>query len=73
MQLIFVYVELDNEDVGKPVADYFGIAGNAPTVISSILLSSGMCILISSDFICYSTIESIGIIYFYVGSCLHRK
>ncbi|OAY38003.1 protein disulfide isomerase-like 1-4 [Manihot esculenta] len=33
-KLIFVYVELDNEDVGKPVADYFGIAGNAPTVLA---------------------------------------
>ncbi|KAF2284658.1 hypothetical protein GH714_028868 [Hevea brasiliensis] len=33
-QLVFVYVELDNEDVGKPVADYFGITGNAPTVLA---------------------------------------
>ncbi|XP_071734861.1 protein disulfide isomerase-like 1-4 [Rutidosis leptorrhynchoides] len=32
-KLIFVYVELDNEDVGKPVADYFGITGDAPQVI----------------------------------------
>lgn len=31
-QLIFVYVELDNEDVGKPVGDYFGITGDAPQV-----------------------------------------
>ncbi|KAK1421202.1 hypothetical protein QVD17_23371 [Tagetes erecta] len=29
-KLIFVFVELDNEDVGKPVADYFGITGDAP-------------------------------------------
>lgn len=35
MQLIFVYVALDNEEVGKPVADYFGASGNEPTVISS--------------------------------------
>ncbi|KAK1421618.1 hypothetical protein QVD17_24098 [Tagetes erecta] len=32
-KLIFVFVELDNEDVGKPVADYFGITGDAPQVI----------------------------------------
>ncbi|XP_023751529.1 protein disulfide isomerase-like 1-4 [Lactuca sativa] len=32
-KLIFVYVELDNEDVGKPVGDYFGITGDAPQVI----------------------------------------
>lgn len=28
-------MEIDNEDVGKPVADYFGITGNAPKVIIS--------------------------------------
>ncbi|KAI4334405.1 hypothetical protein L6164_019103 [Bauhinia variegata] len=33
-KLIFVHVEMDNEDVGKPVSDYFGITGNAPTVIA---------------------------------------
>lgn len=32
-KLIFVFVELDNEDVGKPVADFFGIVGDAPQVI----------------------------------------
>ncbi|XP_028757057.1 protein disulfide isomerase-like 1-4 isoform X1 [Neltuma alba] len=32
-KLIFVHVEMDNEDVGRPVADYFGITGNAPQVI----------------------------------------
>ncbi|XP_076887166.1 protein disulfide isomerase-like 1-4 [Bidens hawaiensis] len=32
-KLIFVYVEVDNEDVGKPVADYFGVTGDAPQVI----------------------------------------
>jgi protein disulfide-isomerase A1 len=32
-KLIFVYVEMDNEDVGKPVSDYFGITGDAPQVI----------------------------------------
>lgn len=33
MQLIFVYVEIDNEEVGKPVSEYFGINGNGPEVI----------------------------------------
>lgn len=33
MQLLFVYVEMDNEDTGRPVADYFGIEGNASKVI----------------------------------------
>uniref|UniRef100_A0A2P2L951 protein disulfide-isomerase n=1 Tax=Rhizophora mucronata TaxID=61149 RepID=A0A2P2L951_RHIMU len=32
-KLIFVYVEMDNEDVGRPVSDYFGISGTAPKVI----------------------------------------
>ncbi|XP_068665177.1 protein disulfide isomerase-like 1-4 [Aristolochia californica] len=32
-KLIFVYVEMDNEDVGKPVSDYFGITGTGPTVL----------------------------------------
>eukprot|EP00262_Sarcandra_glabra_P018747 TRINITY_DN684_c0_g1_i1.p1 TRINITY_DN684_c0_g1~~TRINITY_DN684_c0_g1_i1.p1 ORF type:complete len:577 (+),score=126.14 TRINITY_DN684_c0_g1_i1:133-1863(+) len=31
-KLIFVYVEMDNEDVGKPVSDYFGVA-DGPTVL----------------------------------------
>ncbi|KAL0460201.1 UNVERIFIED_CONTAM: protein disulfide isomerase-like 1-4 [Sesamum latifolium] len=29
-KLIFVYVQVDNEEVGKPVADYFGVAGDSP-------------------------------------------
>ncbi|KAF7805585.1 protein disulfide isomerase-like 1-4 [Senna tora] len=33
-KLIFVHVELDNEDVGKPVSDYFGISGNDPKVLA---------------------------------------
>ncbi|XP_024995398.1 protein disulfide isomerase-like 1-4 [Cynara cardunculus var. scolymus] len=32
-KLIFVYVDMDNEDVGKPVGDYFSITGDAPQVI----------------------------------------
>ncbi|PSS14395.1 Protein disulfide isomerase-like [Actinidia chinensis var. chinensis] len=32
-KLIFVYVEMDNEEVGMPVADYFGITGNSQKVI----------------------------------------
>ncbi|KAE9616677.1 putative protein disulfide-isomerase [Lupinus albus] len=33
-KLIFVHVEMDNEDVGKPVADYFGISGSGPKVLA---------------------------------------
>ncbi|KAL9322773.1 hypothetical protein ACSQ67_010826 [Phaseolus vulgaris] len=33
-KLIFVYVDLDNEDVGKPVSEYFGISGDAPKVLA---------------------------------------
>ncbi|KAK3018801.1 hypothetical protein RJ639_005039 [Escallonia herrerae] len=32
-KLIFVYVEMDNEEFGRPVAEYFGITGSAPRVI----------------------------------------
>lgn len=32
LQLLCVYVEMDNEDVGKPVSDYFGVQGDAPRV-----------------------------------------
>lgn len=28
-----MYVQMDNEDVGKPVSEYFGITGEAPKVI----------------------------------------
>lgn len=32
LQIIFIYVEIDNEDVGKPVAEYFGVSGDGPNV-----------------------------------------
>ncbi|XP_021746256.1 protein disulfide isomerase-like 1-4 [Chenopodium quinoa] len=32
-KLIFVYVQLDNEDTGKPVAEFFGVSGDEPKVI----------------------------------------
>ncbi|KAM7259081.1 hypothetical protein ACFE04_014822 [Oxalis oulophora] len=32
-KLIFVYVDLDNENDGRPVADYFGVTGDAPKVV----------------------------------------
>ncbi|KAL2507523.1 Protein disulfide isomerase-like 1-4 [Forsythia ovata] len=32
-KLIFVHVDMDNEDVGKPVADYFGVTGDASKVL----------------------------------------
>lgn len=33
-KIIFVYVQLDNGDTGKPVADYFGVTGDGPKVIA---------------------------------------
>ncbi|CAL5363489.1 unnamed protein product [Camellia sinensis] len=33
-KLIFVYVEMDNEDFGRPVSEYFGVSGDAPRVIA---------------------------------------
>ncbi|KAI7735975.1 hypothetical protein M8C21_022387 [Ambrosia artemisiifolia] len=33
-QALFVYVPMDEEDAGKPVAEYFGIDGDAPRVIA---------------------------------------
>ncbi|KAK4487587.1 hypothetical protein RD792_005764 [Penstemon davidsonii] len=33
-KLVCVYVDLDNEEVGGPVSDYFGVSGDAPTVLA---------------------------------------
>jgi protein disulfide-isomerase A1 len=33
VQLLFVFVERDNEEVGEPVANYFGITGQETTVM----------------------------------------
>ncbi|XP_030962083.1 protein disulfide isomerase-like 1-4 [Quercus robur] len=33
-KLVFVHVEMDNEDVGKPVSEYFGVSGDDPKVIA---------------------------------------
>ncbi|XP_073123442.1 protein disulfide isomerase-like 1-4 [Henckelia pumila] len=33
-KLLCVYVELDNEDVGKEVSEYFGVSGASPRVIA---------------------------------------
>ncbi|KAL3618536.1 Protein disulfide isomerase-like 1-4 [Castilleja foliolosa] len=32
-KIVFIHVEIDNEEEGKPVADYFGVAGDAPKVL----------------------------------------
>lgn len=37
MQLLFVFVERDNEEVGEPVANYFGITGQETTVMTCVL------------------------------------
>nr|XP_043631635.1 protein disulfide isomerase-like 1-4 [Erigeron canadensis] len=33
-KILFVYVPMDDEDAGKPVAEYFGIDGDVPRVIA---------------------------------------
>lgn len=33
-KLIFVYVEVDNEDIGTPVSEYFGVSGDGPNVLA---------------------------------------
>ncbi|RVW38754.1 Protein disulfide isomerase-like 1-4 [Vitis vinifera] len=33
-KIIFVYVEMDNEEIGRPVSDYFGVTGDAPKVLA---------------------------------------
>ncbi|XP_020095379.1 protein disulfide isomerase-like 1-4 [Ananas comosus] len=33
-KLIFIYVERDNEDVGVPVSNYFGVTGDGPKVLA---------------------------------------
>ncbi|KAL4284293.1 hypothetical protein GQ457_16G011360 [Hibiscus cannabinus] len=33
-KLIFVYVQVDNEDYGRPVADYFGVTGDGPKILA---------------------------------------
>jgi protein disulfide-isomerase A1 len=33
-KLLFVFVERDNEEVGEPVANYFGITGQETTVLA---------------------------------------
>lgn len=38
MQLIFVYVEMDDAEAGRPVAEYFGVEENAPKVLLLYLL-----------------------------------
>ncbi|XP_039037633.1 protein disulfide isomerase-like 1-4 [Hibiscus syriacus] len=33
-KLIFVYVQVDNEDFGRPVAEYFGVSGDGPKILA---------------------------------------
>ncbi|QHO37515.1 Protein disulfide isomerase [Arachis hypogaea] len=35
-KLVFVHVDMDNEDAGKPVASFFGITGKGPKVLAYI-------------------------------------
>lgn len=33
-KILFVYIQVDDEDTGKPVAEYFGVTGDAPKVLA---------------------------------------
>ncbi|RRT74539.1 hypothetical protein B296_00022443 [Ensete ventricosum] len=66
LKLIFVYVEMDNEDVGKPVSDNFGVTGDDPQVM--FLISCPNFILLTSDITISSTIVDI---YMYAPWCGH--
>uniref|UniRef100_A0A7C9EU26 Protein disulfide-isomerase n=1 Tax=Opuntia streptacantha TaxID=393608 RepID=A0A7C9EU26_OPUST len=33
-KILFVYVQVDDEDTGKPVAEYFGVTGDAPKMLA---------------------------------------
>ncbi|KAJ4978328.1 hypothetical protein NE237_009108 [Protea cynaroides] len=33
-KLVFIYVEMDNEEVGKPVSEFFGVTGDGPHVLA---------------------------------------
>jgi hypothetical protein len=46
MQLLFVFVERDNEEVGEPVANYFGITGQETTVMPFMFVILFFCALI---------------------------
>lgn len=46
---------MDNEDVGKPVSDYFGVTGDDPQV-NMFLISCPNFVLLTSDITISSTI-----------------
>ncbi|KAG0502257.1 hypothetical protein HPP92_002329 [Vanilla planifolia] len=50
-KLIFVFVEIDNEDVGKPVSDYFGVTGDGPIVLAYLGNEDGRKYLLDGEFI----------------------
>ncbi|CAI9105099.1 OLC1v1003953C1 [Oldenlandia corymbosa var. corymbosa] len=49
-KLIFVYVEMDNEDTGKPVAEYFGVDGDGPKVIAFAANDEGKKYILDKEF-----------------------
>lgn len=48
LQLIFVYVAKDNEDVGEPVCAYFGVTGEGPQVNFAQVLAAYLSLLVHS-------------------------
>lgn len=58
-KLIFVYVEMDNEDFGRPVSEYFGVSGDAPRVIAYTGNDDARKFVLDSD-LTLSSIKSFG-------------
>ena len=56
LKLIFVYVEMDKEDVGKPVSDYFGVTGDGPQVSISPIFNPKFGLQLIIDISILSTI-----------------
>ncbi|GAB2276755.1 Protein disulfide isomerase-like [Dionaea muscipula] len=48
-KLIFVYVDMENEDHGKPIANYFGVTGNTPRVLAYTGNEDGKKFLLDGD------------------------
>ncbi|GAB2275087.1 Protein disulfide isomerase-like 1-4 [Dionaea muscipula] len=48
-KLIFVFVQIDDEETGKPVADYFGITGDSPQVLAYSVIDDGRKYVLDGD------------------------
>jgi len=50
-KILFVYVESDNADVGKPIMEYFGLSGEEPKVIGCMLSEEPIKYLFEAEII----------------------